>query len=187
MYQYYLFIIYFSIMIYLLHCFLNLLFKYYYYLLLFMILLFIYFIWKLLYSFTTLVIDLWFLYFIIYSDLFFTILSLFTLWWCIYFCDLCLQVDSLSEEQNFLSEALRAHEPFCPIMHCSFTSSSLQPDAAARSVWGQWPFTSGSSCQIMNWLAARGRRLSSISCLQAAGLCWPLVAAKSHHTSRILY
>ncbi|PWA28310.1 basic leucine zipper transcriptional factor ATF-like 3 [Gambusia affinis] len=44
------------------------------------------------------------------------------------------EVDSLSEEQNFLSEALRAHEPFCPIMHCSFTSSSLQPDAAARSV-----------------------------------------------------
>uniref|UniRef100_A0A3B3Y204 BZIP domain-containing protein n=1 Tax=Poecilia mexicana TaxID=48701 RepID=A0A3B3Y204_9TELE len=42
------------------------------------------------------------------------------------------EVDSLSEEQNFLSEALRAHEPFCPIMHCSFASSSLQPDAAAR-------------------------------------------------------
>uniref|UniRef100_A0A3B3VZ23 Basic leucine zipper transcription factor, ATF-like 3 n=1 Tax=Poecilia latipinna TaxID=48699 RepID=A0A3B3VZ23_9TELE len=33
------------------------------------------------------------------------------------------EVDSLSEEQNFLSEALRAHEPFCPIMHCSFASS----------------------------------------------------------------
>uniref|UniRef100_A0A3P9PG10 Basic leucine zipper transcription factor, ATF-like 3 n=1 Tax=Poecilia reticulata TaxID=8081 RepID=A0A3P9PG10_POERE len=44
------------------------------------------------------------------------------------------EVDSLSEEQNFLSQALRAHEPFCPIMHCSFASSSLQPDAAARSV-----------------------------------------------------
>ncbi|MEQ2279017.1 basic leucine zipper transcriptional factor ATF-like 3 [Girardinichthys multiradiatus] len=45
------------------------------------------------------------------------------------------EVDSLSEEQNLLTEALRAHEPFCPIMHCSFASSSLQPDgAAARSV-----------------------------------------------------
>ncbi|KAI3363882.1 hypothetical protein L3Q82_001482 [Scortum barcoo] len=48
------------------------------------------------------------------------------------------EVDSLSEEQRLLTEALRAHEPFCPIMHCSFassTSSSLQPDAmAARSV-----------------------------------------------------
>ncbi|XP_019114689.1 basic leucine zipper transcriptional factor ATF-like 3 [Larimichthys crocea] len=41
------------------------------------------------------------------------------------------EVDSLSEEQRLLTEALRAHEPFCPIMHCSFassTSSSLQPD-----------------------------------------------------------
>ncbi|XP_037607075.1 basic leucine zipper transcriptional factor ATF-like 3 [Sebastes umbrosus] len=40
------------------------------------------------------------------------------------------EVDSLSEEQRLLSETLRAHEPFCPIMHCSFassTSSSLQP------------------------------------------------------------
>ncbi|XP_073349599.1 basic leucine zipper transcriptional factor ATF-like 3 [Pagrus major] len=48
------------------------------------------------------------------------------------------EVDSLSEEQRRLTEALRAHEPFCPIMHCSFassTSSSLQPDSmAARSV-----------------------------------------------------
>nr|XP_046228798.1 basic leucine zipper transcriptional factor ATF-like 3 isoform X2 [Scatophagus argus] len=48
------------------------------------------------------------------------------------------EVDSLFEEQRLLNEALRAHEPFCPIMHCSFassTSSSLQPDAvAARSV-----------------------------------------------------
>uniref|UniRef100_A0A3B5KY26 Basic leucine zipper transcription factor, ATF-like 3 n=1 Tax=Xiphophorus couchianus TaxID=32473 RepID=A0A3B5KY26_9TELE len=31
------------------------------------------------------------------------------------------EVDSLSEEQNFLSEALRAHEPFCPIMHFPLT------------------------------------------------------------------
>ncbi|KAM9339275.1 basic leucine zipper transcriptional factor ATF-like 3 [Symphorus nematophorus] len=45
------------------------------------------------------------------------------------------EVDSLSEEQRLLTEALRAHEPFCPIMHCSFASSSLQPDTlAARSV-----------------------------------------------------
>uniref|UniRef100_A0A3Q4H5D7 Basic leucine zipper transcription factor, ATF-like 3 n=1 Tax=Neolamprologus brichardi TaxID=32507 RepID=A0A3Q4H5D7_NEOBR len=28
------------------------------------------------------------------------------------------EVDSLSEEQHLLTEALRAHEPFCPIMHC---------------------------------------------------------------------
>ncbi|XP_034755303.1 basic leucine zipper transcriptional factor ATF-like 3 [Etheostoma cragini] len=48
------------------------------------------------------------------------------------------EVDSLSEEQRLLSETLSAHEPFCPIMHCSFdcsTSSSMQPDAtAARCV-----------------------------------------------------
>ncbi|XP_042359779.1 basic leucine zipper transcriptional factor ATF-like 3 [Plectropomus leopardus] len=48
------------------------------------------------------------------------------------------EVDSLSEEQRLLSETLRAHEPFCPVMHCSFascTSSSLQPDTmAARAV-----------------------------------------------------
>ncbi|XP_059212907.1 basic leucine zipper transcriptional factor ATF-like 3 [Centropristis striata] len=52
------------------------------------------------------------------------------------------EVDSLSEEQRLLSETLRVHEPICPIMHCSFTSSSsssssscLQPDSlAARSV-----------------------------------------------------
>lgn len=47
---------------------------------------------------------------------------------------ICLQVDSLSEEQRLLTEALRAHEPLCPIMHCSFappTSSSLQPEAMA--------------------------------------------------------
>ncbi|XP_032398699.1 basic leucine zipper transcriptional factor ATF-like 3 [Etheostoma spectabile] len=48
------------------------------------------------------------------------------------------EVDSLSEEQRLLSETLRAHEPFCPIMHCSFacsTSPSLRPDAtAARCV-----------------------------------------------------
>ncbi|XP_061563216.1 basic leucine zipper transcriptional factor ATF-like 3 [Cololabis saira] len=36
------------------------------------------------------------------------------------------EVDSLSEEQHLLAEALRAHEPFCPIMHCS-----LQPDGMA--------------------------------------------------------
>uniref|UniRef100_A0A3Q0S8D7 Basic leucine zipper transcription factor, ATF-like 3 n=1 Tax=Amphilophus citrinellus TaxID=61819 RepID=A0A3Q0S8D7_AMPCI len=35
-----------------------------------------------------------------------------------------LQVDSLSEEQHLLTEALRAHEPFCPIMHCSFVLGS---------------------------------------------------------------
>ncbi|XP_041661725.1 basic leucine zipper transcriptional factor ATF-like 3 isoform X2 [Cheilinus undulatus] len=39
------------------------------------------------------------------------------------------EVDSLSEEQRLLNDALNAHEPLCPIMHCSFTSSSsLQPD-----------------------------------------------------------
>ncbi|XP_076613014.1 basic leucine zipper transcriptional factor ATF-like 3 [Chaetodon auriga] len=41
------------------------------------------------------------------------------------------EVDSLSEEQRQLTEALRAHEPCCPIMLCS----TLQPDSrAARSV-----------------------------------------------------
>ncbi|XP_055005242.1 basic leucine zipper transcriptional factor ATF-like 3 [Boleophthalmus pectinirostris] len=41
------------------------------------------------------------------------------------------EVDSLSEEQRLLSEALRSHEPFCLIMHCSFSSnsSSLQGDS----------------------------------------------------------
>nr|XP_020442271.1 basic leucine zipper transcriptional factor ATF-like 3 isoform X2 [Monopterus albus] len=52
--------------------------------------------------------------------------------------DLLHEVDSLSEEQRLLTEALRAHEPFCSTMHCSFassSSSSLQPDnMAARSV-----------------------------------------------------
>nr|XP_029137248.1 basic leucine zipper transcriptional factor ATF-like 3 [Labrus bergylta] len=41
------------------------------------------------------------------------------------------EVDSLSEEQRLLNNALVAHEPLCPIMHCSFASStlsSLQPD-----------------------------------------------------------
>uniref|UniRef100_A0A3B3ZYW2 BZIP domain-containing protein n=1 Tax=Periophthalmus magnuspinnatus TaxID=409849 RepID=A0A3B3ZYW2_9GOBI len=40
------------------------------------------------------------------------------------------EVDSLSKEQRLLSEALCSHEPFCPIMHCSFslTSSSRQED-----------------------------------------------------------
>lgn len=41
------------------------------------------------------------------------------------------EVDSLSEEQRLLSEALRTHEAFCPIMHCSFSSPSLQPDNMA--------------------------------------------------------
>ncbi|XP_071323930.1 basic leucine zipper transcriptional factor ATF-like 3 [Trachinotus anak] len=44
------------------------------------------------------------------------------------------EVDSLSEEQRRLTEALRAHEPLCPIMHCllaSSTSSGLQPDNTA--------------------------------------------------------
>ncbi|KAF3703181.1 Basic leucine zipper transcriptional factor ATF-like 3 [Channa argus] len=48
------------------------------------------------------------------------------------------EVDCLSEEQRLLTEALRAHEPMCSIMHCSLTSStscSLQPEnMAARSV-----------------------------------------------------
>ncbi|KAG7232714.1 hypothetical protein INR49_008201 [Caranx melampygus] len=41
------------------------------------------------------------------------------------------EVTSLSEEQRLLTEALRAHEPLCPIMHCflSSSSSSLQPDS----------------------------------------------------------
>ncbi|XP_041831898.1 basic leucine zipper transcriptional factor ATF-like 3 isoform X1 [Melanotaenia boesemani] len=38
------------------------------------------------------------------------------------------QVDFLSEEQHLLTEALRAHEPSCPIMHCSSASTSMQPD-----------------------------------------------------------
>ncbi|XP_063757802.1 basic leucine zipper transcriptional factor ATF-like 3 isoform X3 [Eleginops maclovinus] len=38
------------------------------------------------------------------------------------------EVDSLSEEQRHLSDTLRAHEPLCPIMHCSLSSSSPQPD-----------------------------------------------------------
>ncbi|XP_034018283.1 basic leucine zipper transcriptional factor ATF-like 3 isoform X2 [Thalassophryne amazonica] len=29
------------------------------------------------------------------------------------------EVDSLSEEQRLLTEALSAHRPFCAIMHCS--------------------------------------------------------------------
>ncbi|XP_075940781.1 basic leucine zipper transcriptional factor ATF-like 3 [Anarhichas minor] len=45
------------------------------------------------------------------------------------------EVDSLHEEQRMLSESLGAHERFCPIMHCSFASCSLQPDTMeARSV-----------------------------------------------------
>ncbi|KAM9703215.1 basic leucine zipper transcriptional factor ATF-like 3 [Menidia menidia] len=45
------------------------------------------------------------------------------------------EVDSLSEEQQLLVEALRAHEPLCPIMHCSFGPSGLQTDSIqARSV-----------------------------------------------------
>ncbi|XP_041831899.1 basic leucine zipper transcriptional factor ATF-like 3 isoform X2 [Melanotaenia boesemani] len=38
------------------------------------------------------------------------------------------EVDFLSEEQHLLTEALRAHEPSCPIMHCSSASTSMQPD-----------------------------------------------------------
>ncbi|CAN9507502.1 unnamed protein product [Ophioblennius macclurei] len=34
------------------------------------------------------------------------------------------EVDSLSEEQRLLSDALSTHEPRCPIMHCPFASSS---------------------------------------------------------------
>uniref|UniRef100_A0A8D3D449 Basic leucine zipper transcription factor, ATF-like 3 n=1 Tax=Scophthalmus maximus TaxID=52904 RepID=A0A8D3D449_SCOMX len=41
------------------------------------------------------------------------------------------EVDSLSEEQRLLVEALTAHEPQCPIMHCSSTSTCLQPDNMA--------------------------------------------------------
>ncbi|XP_022614676.1 basic leucine zipper transcriptional factor ATF-like 3 isoform X2 [Seriola dumerili] len=46
------------------------------------------------------------------------------------------EVDSLSKEHHLLTEALRAHEPLCPIMHCLFASSSssssgLQPDNMA--------------------------------------------------------
>ncbi|XP_029966238.1 basic leucine zipper transcriptional factor ATF-like 3 [Salarias fasciatus] len=48
------------------------------------------------------------------------------------------EVDSLSEEQRLLTEALSTHEPLCPIMHCSFTSSASsgpQSDSmAARCV-----------------------------------------------------
>ncbi|KAK2855884.1 hypothetical protein Q5P01_004619 [Channa striata] len=48
------------------------------------------------------------------------------------------EVDSLSEEQRLLTEALRAHEPVCSIMHCplaSSTSCSLQSDVVSvRSV-----------------------------------------------------
>ncbi|XP_068454909.1 basic leucine zipper transcriptional factor ATF-like 3 isoform X1 [Clinocottus analis] len=35
------------------------------------------------------------------------------------------EVDSLSEEQRRLSEALGAHERLCPIMHCCTASSSV--------------------------------------------------------------
>ncbi|XP_062267819.1 basic leucine zipper transcriptional factor ATF-like 3 [Platichthys flesus] len=41
------------------------------------------------------------------------------------------EVDSLSEEQRLLTEALSAHESQCPMMHCFFSSSSLQPDNMA--------------------------------------------------------
>uniref|UniRef100_A0A672YRQ3 Basic leucine zipper transcription factor, ATF-like 3 n=1 Tax=Sphaeramia orbicularis TaxID=375764 RepID=A0A672YRQ3_9TELE len=33
------------------------------------------------------------------------------------------EVDSLSEEQYLLTEALRTHEPLCPIMHLGVASS----------------------------------------------------------------
>uniref|UniRef100_A0A3B4Z1M8 Basic leucine zipper ATF-like transcription factor 3 n=1 Tax=Stegastes partitus TaxID=144197 RepID=A0A3B4Z1M8_9TELE len=45
------------------------------------------------------------------------------------------EVDSLSEEQHLLTEALRAHEPLCPIMHCSFTSSMLHPSARYLTIF----------------------------------------------------
>uniref|UniRef100_A0A3P8T6W5 BZIP domain-containing protein n=1 Tax=Amphiprion percula TaxID=161767 RepID=A0A3P8T6W5_AMPPE len=38
----------------------------------------------------------------------------------------------IDKEQHLLTEVLRAHEPLCPIMHCSCTSSSLQPDDMLR-------------------------------------------------------
>uniref|UniRef100_A0A8C6L904 Basic leucine zipper transcription factor, ATF-like 3 n=1 Tax=Nothobranchius furzeri TaxID=105023 RepID=A0A8C6L904_NOTFU len=68
------------------------------------------------------------------------------------------EVDSLSEEQHLLTEALRAHEPFCPIMHCSLISSNPQVEnSAARSLREEDPsrhhgeqITSGcSSCVFM--------------------------------------
>ena len=67
-------------------------------------------------------------------------------------CFVC-QVDSLSEEQRLLTEALSAHESQCPMMHCFFSSSGLQSDnMAACSVWGQgsriWPLTSATSLQL---------------------------------------
>ncbi|XP_058470186.1 basic leucine zipper transcriptional factor ATF-like 3 [Solea solea] len=44
------------------------------------------------------------------------------------------EVDSLTEEHHLLTKALKAHEPFCPSMHCfssSSSSCSLQPDNSA--------------------------------------------------------
>ncbi|KAF7656087.1 hypothetical protein LDENG_00046420 [Lucifuga dentata] len=42
------------------------------------------------------------------------------------------EVNSLCEEQRLLTDALRSHEPSCPIMHCSTsTSLCLQPDNMA--------------------------------------------------------
>ncbi|XP_060947959.1 basic leucine zipper transcriptional factor ATF-like 3 [Limanda limanda] len=41
------------------------------------------------------------------------------------------EVDSLSEEQRLLTEALSSHESQCPMMHCFFSSSGLQPDSMA--------------------------------------------------------
>uniref|UniRef100_A0A8C6TUA5 BZIP domain-containing protein n=1 Tax=Neogobius melanostomus TaxID=47308 RepID=A0A8C6TUA5_9GOBI len=43
------------------------------------------------------------------------------------------RVDSLSEEQRLLSEALQSHEPFCPMTNCCFSSASscLQQDNMA--------------------------------------------------------
>ncbi|XP_078130718.1 basic leucine zipper transcriptional factor ATF-like 3 [Sander vitreus] len=40
------------------------------------------------------------------------------------------EVDSLHEEQRLLSETLRAHEPFCPVIHCSFPCSTSSATAA---------------------------------------------------------
>ncbi|KAM9355840.1 basic leucine zipper transcriptional factor ATF-like 3 [Pholidichthys leucotaenia] len=41
------------------------------------------------------------------------------------------EVDSLSEEQHLLTEILRAHEPFCTIMLCSFTTSSSSSSSSS--------------------------------------------------------
>ncbi|XP_016889000.1 basic leucine zipper transcriptional factor ATF-like 3 [Cynoglossus semilaevis] len=37
------------------------------------------------------------------------------------------EVESLCEQQHLLTEALRAHEPHCPVVHCFSSLTTLPP------------------------------------------------------------